>query len=38
LACSGIGRQGKSPAVRRVQWIGMIELFDQLPEDLCHTF
>jgi hypothetical protein len=32
------GRQGKSEAIRRAQWIGTIEFFGRAPEDPCHTF
>jgi hypothetical protein len=32
------GRQGKSVAIRRAQWIGMIELFGHPQNDPCHTF
>lgn len=33
-----VGRQGKSDAIRRAQWIGMIELIRHPSKGRCHTF
>jgi hypothetical protein len=33
-----LGRQGKSEAIRRTQWIGMIELFDHRRKALAIRF
>ena len=31
------GRQGKSEAIQRAQWVGMIQLFGYPSEHPCHT-